>query len=275
MLSTAFPVFAPENKTDQYLMIAITLILFVLFWTVILYMYQSTPGALTATTLYEICAPGKCAMNVNTGEKRCLADQTASITYNAGYEICSSATVCDNPKLPFALQSDGSVDLKGRCEDGVTCLCTDKISCPSYVLSTFKMTNGTPYLNSTAAKRYTLNQQPIPDKNTVGWVGPDIDNINTTLCHVSANNLFRIAPNTSVCSNVSSSAPTEVSIHNCLQSNPCLNGTLAVITDTKSSVGFNPSMITQSVFACVPGNPCADSTKWPVFDIAYGRSICV
>jgi len=272
---TNFPVFVPENKTPQYIMIAVSLFLIISFWTLIFYVYKNTPGANASTIFYEICSPGKCAINIKTGEKRCLTDPSVSVVFNQGYEVCSSPTICDNKKLPFALLSDGSVDLHGNCEPGIVCRCTNKISCPTYITTKFDMNNGTRYLSEVSAQRYTLQQNSISDRNTLGWTGISVENVNTQLCHISPTNLFRLSPNTFECSSVDQYNPTSSSIQTCINSNPCIDGVLAVVTLTKSSDNFSVTSLENSVLACVPGISCTDLTQWPVFDIAHGRAICV
>lgn len=275
MVPTNFPIYVPENKTAQYVMIAISLTLIILFWTMIFYVYRTTPGANATVTLYEVCTPGKCAMNVKTGEKRCLTDASASIVFKGGYEICSSPYVCDNKKMPYALLSDGSVDMRGNCEPGTICRCTDKISCASYITTTFKTINGTQFLTGTGSQRYSLQQVPITNQNTIGWEGPVIKNVNTELCYVSQGNLFRISPTTRECSVVDQNNPDIDDVRACVNSNPCVNGVMAVITNTQTSTNVSLAQIKQAVLGCVPGTPCEDPNQWPIYDIAFGRAICV
>ena len=92
----------------------------------------------------QSCEIGQCATNITTGIKRCPpAGET--ITLNLGNEVCNGQFTCNNPATPYALQSDGSTNFQGNCEQGVSCPCLNHQSCPSYISSVFSVSTGNPY----------------------------------------------------------------------------------------------------------------------------------
>lgn len=230
-----------------------------------------------STTLVD-CLPGQCGTNLITGVKRCPTGN-GIISTNPANEVCNSPFVCDNPITPFAVLSDGSTNFQGICEAGVTCPCLATQTCPDYVLSTFTPSNGNAYA--------TLNGQRIlfPQSN-VYTVGPDV--LDTPpIPYTAARPTFCTVPLAWLpLSNPGCSFNDQLSyddVVTCMGlaspcglpagsfANPCLQGTLAFITD--DSAGLTQADIQTTQMGCVRGEPCPCGSV-AIYDTQLSGIVC-
>ena len=86
----------------------------------------------------EQCPSGYCAININSGIKRC-PDGDHQLVYYSLEEACTRKFTCDFEGLPYAVNTDGSTNKKGICEKNVPCRCSRGKNCNSSVVSTFQL----------------------------------------------------------------------------------------------------------------------------------------
>lgn len=237
---------------------------------------SSDTGAITAIQ----CLPGQCAVNILTGLKRCGSGTGEIIAVNPAQEVCSNQFSCSNPLLPYAQQSDGSTNNLGLCQNGVACACLGRPRCPDYVTSYFTRSNGDPY-SEPLGQRITFPQVGAYVENNTGVV------INSPpLTYTDPNTSFCAAPidwlpfATPGCGFVGSESMTYQDLELCMGAakgcnnivfNPCLQGTLAVITDDPDSI--NQVTVLRQEVACVAGKPC-NCGETALYDTNVGGIIC-
>lgn len=227
------------------------------------------------------CLPGQCATNLQSGFKTCPSTDTA-FEINPQESVCNSRYFCDNPLTPFAVLSDGSTTLTGVCEDGVECPCLKTPQCADYILSAFTTSNGNPYQD--------LSNQRILFPQVSSYVGPggtstdtppiQFANVGTTFCAAPISWLPLSNPG---CNFVNYNDPNAMNyqdlvlcmgmISGCsdITGSPCLQGTLAVITDNVEAL--TQANIINAQVGCVRGNPCPCG-QIAVYDTNYGGIVC-
>lgn len=232
---------------------------------------------------YEIvCAPGQCATDLFSGFKTCPTTDV-SITVDPAQAVCNSRFVCDNPITPFALQSDGSTNINGVCEPETECPCLRYSQCPEYVLSVFTSSNGNVY-QPLMGQRINFPQESTYVSNTSG--------VSTSLPPIQYNNpatTFCAAPlswlplSNPGCNFVSAANANSMDLNDILLcqgmvsgcsgllGSPCLQGTLAALTNNPDSITEQTLPTTQ--FACVSGEPCPCG-QLAIFDTNFGAIIC-
>lgn len=87
------------------------------------------------------CAPGNCAVNLNTGIKRCPQGNNV-LVYDTRIEGCTNKDNCENPAQPYAVMEDGSVTTSNFCGKDIECRCSRNISCAYKDLSYFNLQTG-------------------------------------------------------------------------------------------------------------------------------------
>ena len=107
------------------------------------------------------CPAGFCAIGKTTGLKRC-PDGNYQLVYNNVEEVCTRADFCDYSSLPYAVLTDGTTSLSGKCNTGVACRCTDQKSCDTGIVSPFETVLGTNY--DPSQNNFSIIQ--IPDTNS-------------------------------------------------------------------------------------------------------------
>lgn len=111
------------------------------------------------------CNKGFCSMDLETGIKRCPADLQGIVFYNDKIEKCVGKNKCIDP-LKYAVNSDGSVNKNGVCENGLDgCRCTSDVTCPVYVTTKFSVANGNLFSTFSSDKNYIINQIPYSKQN--------------------------------------------------------------------------------------------------------------
>ena len=180
------------------------------------------------------CQEGDCATNLFNGNKRCPEDDSP-LGYHPGYEVCNKPFSCNNTITPFALQSDGSTNNYGICEDNTQCPCFRERRCPNYISSIFKNENGNPYTDISQQhivfQQYSVNTYPVKYTD------------NNTFCSIPYSWLSNANPG---CKNIDPLNYDEGSLIQCMDLakgcsssnviNPCLEGTLAIIDNTSNNI---------------------------------------
>lgn len=282
-----------ENNISDPIIQIIVIIIFILFFGWMLYLLISsgfkssyTPTSASGTgsvvldngTSFIQCSPGQCVTNIFTGAKTCPTEDIA-IYANPTQEVCNPRHSCTNPLTPFALLSDGSTNFYGICEPGVECSCLRIPQCAQYILSVFTTSNGNPYQNFNG-QRITFPQESTYVNNISGLptTNPPIQyNTSTTFCAAPLSWLPLSNPG---CNFTTGSSISYDELLICMGlpnqcngslGNPCLQGTLAFITDNPDT--FTQSDINTTQLACVRGEPCPCGFV-SLFDTNYGAIVC-
>lgn len=287
------PIIIEPDETAEIVLPIVILIVVIAFVGWMLYLlissgFRSTsPGdpvtSDNRTVTKIICATGQCATNIQSGFKTCPVNNNESVIVDPAHAVCNSRFVCDNPLTPFAVNSDGSTNINGICETNTECPCIRVFQCPNYVLSVFTTSNGNPY-QQLAGQRITFPQQSTY-VSTVGGGQTDIPPIQfsnpaTTFCAASLAFLPLSSPGCNFVGAPDGNSMTYEDLLLCfgsqkgcsgLQSSPCLQGTLAIISD-------NPdTLIRQNIenyqYGCVRGEPCPCG-QVAIFDTNFGGILC-
>lgn len=262
------------------LLIAITTAIFLAFffsWLAYALTLSVVKTQVSANSSIFQCAPGECAMDTVTGEKMCPGT-IESIAYSPTTQVCVSPHICDTNTQRYALNSDGSTNAFGICEnDPVTglpteCRCMKYASCPFYTTATFSTITGNAYGNlinsrTTFAQKVTPEYTTgIPTNQNQQSKGINITNTTAEFCQIPIDWIFRSTPGCS--SLVKPGTPDLVQdTISCFNSHPCLRGTLAFVVDDSST--FNYSQINYYPVACVAGEP-GPAGSLALYDKAYG-----
>lgn len=275
--------------------ILVSLVIIIIFWTLIILFSFITTGNTDNAQVYIQCPAGKCATNIYNGEKRCPASPTDTVVSDAGFEICVSPGLCDDARLPYAVQLDQSTSNLGICEvDPNTqlptqCRCLSYQQCPDYVLSAWEVYTGNPYVGL-SGQRTSFTQFNNSDSDPSGNIknGPPIsfqDNglkfcfasvqwlpRSTPGCTFIQEDLATIAQDITVCMGQTSPSQTCGPEYPAIVSNPCNQGVLAFVTP--DSQGFNADLVLQTPLACVRGQPCASCDQVAIYDTSLGSIVC-
>lgn len=210
------------------------------------------------------CKAGQCAINLYNGEKRCPPNSAGIVSARATVEICGGKYVCDNPALPYAVDTNGGTNTTKVCEEGIACRCLAGRKCPNYVEALWVTETGNPHL-ALSGQNVTFTQ--------VAKVNGAIDySGETSFCSVPISWVARsipgctfltevTAPGVSACMTGPSSCP-EIP-----QTFPCIAGTLAFVSETDSYTLSNP-------VACVTGKACGCGTI-AVYNVSSGMLVCL
>mgnify|MGYP003145060080 CR=1 FL=1 len=117
------------------------------------------------------CNVGQCAIDLQSGIKRCPNRGNNPLLYNNLKETCVDMYSCP-AQLPFAVLADGQTDRFGRCELGIACRCTDQEFCAFNVVNTFKVLDGNPYNNQVNFLNYNFEET-----NSLNDQGYQVQNI--------------------------------------------------------------------------------------------------
>jgi hypothetical protein len=272
------PIVFKGDHTVEYVLIAISLILIILFWCWIMTLIRSGPPS--SKVLFS-CTPGQCATNIYNGEKRCADTSTTStpgvVLYDPAYEVCNSKFTCENIETPYALWSDGSTNSFGVCEPNTTCRCLRQAQCSTYALTMFTMLHGSIYLTDQNDQRFTFQQSPLSSLSLLGSQQIAYTNSNTQFCAIKPYHLNRVSPGGCGFLDYNVDNQSYVNgITQCMHDNPCMIGTIAFIPKNISEFkSAKSNVIYEYPVACVPGpNPCL-SSELPVFDYHQGLIQCL
>lgn len=280
-----------KDETPDLIIPLVILIIFIAFIGYITYLLISSgfkttsiddPVASDNRSSFTItCATGQCATNIQSGFKTCPASND-SISIDPSQFVCNSPNVCDNPLTPYALQSDGSTNINGICENNTQCPCLRVSQCPEYILSIFTANNGSPY-EQLDGQRISFPQEStyITINGTLTTTPPiQFNNPATSFCSVPISWLPLATPGCNFVSAANANIMDYNDILVCqgllngcngVTASPCLQGVLAAITN-------NPDNLTQanvvtSQFGCVAGESCPCGSI-AIFDTNFGNVIC-
>lgn len=275
---------AASPGRDPNLVISIIVIMVLLItFLVMLYLiarnnFQTVSGAIAQGQTDLLCQPGQCATNLLTGLKSCPANINDSVLVDPATAVCNSPFICDNPVTPFALNSDGSTNISGICEPGVTCPCVSYQSCPDFITSVFSTVNGNPYTNL-PGQRITFPQltsyagvDGLTDQPPIALTVPS-----TTFCTVPIDWLTFSTPG---CNFVDSFTMTYEQLTACMglpsacngvTANPCLQGNLAFVTPDSANIGIADINFTPVGCVAGPTCPCGEVA---LYDTKLGGVIC-
>lgn len=273
------------RESSDILIPLIILLIFIVFIGWMLYLlissqFESTNTQNANLPITTTCPQGQCGTNLISGDKICPDEDNPIITIDPTQQVCNSPFVCDNNLTPYALQSDGNIDFNGICQEGVECPCLRNPQCADYILTTFTVRNGNPY-STFGTQRISFPQSSEglnPDGNNTNQPPIRFNNISTTFCSVPFEWLAFSTPGCNFVSN-----PNEINSNDLLAcmglplacdgvtGNPCLQGTLAYITDNSENVNINTIFTNQ--LSCVSGEPCPCGLI-AIYDTNYGGIIC-
>lgn len=196
-----------KNLLMRFILVIILLILFLISLDIYLYDYQpivlskfqysyykndknlppgigdsETPGKnyLLAEQLGK-CPAGFCALDKSTGLKRC-PDGIYQLIYNTNDEFCTRAEFCDFDQLPYAVLSDGSTSLSGKCDSNVPCRCTNQKTCANAIVSPFQVVFGSKF--DPSKNNFTITQIPETDIQ-FGYTSIQLETPETQICQLN------------------------------------------------------------------------------------------
>jgi len=258
-------------------LIGVTLVVFIAFFgaMIVILSFSRFKTKNTDIGVFE-CLSEECVTNIQSGFKRCPTDSTP-LRYDPALELCNPRYLCSNPRSPYSVQSDNSTSITGVCEPDVECGCLPILKCPDYVLSTFTSVDGSVFADVTNS-RTSFHQAAsfVNSKNETSNTPPlEYLNPSTTFCKAPVEWLTRSTPG---CNFINQTSPTfdELSIcmglpNNCngVLGNPCLQGTLAIIS--ADAIGDD---LTKEEIGCVQGESCPCG-QIAVYNTNLGQITCV
>lgn len=304
----------PKDKFTEYLVLSISIFLFIVAWIVILYFaqnYQQTNRSNTSTKSnsqtpsgnlntsfgnlqsnpdYLPCPPGECPTNATTGEKRCPANSLQQILYDPTSEVCNPVDSCTSARTPYAVLFDQSTDFEGNCNFS-GCRCVNYFSTPSFTQVLFEVQGGDLYSsNPQLLNKWYLTQIPNTSVGQGNNIGMRYSDPNVQFFTISPSVLSKISPQTKICQSVYALGPevTSADTINCVNSNPCQNGKMAYILGyNQLFTDFNPvTDANLTPLGCVPSivdNPIDEKQNSqncfpgyaPVFNYMTGTIYCM
>lgn len=188
------------------------------------------------------CPAGECVVNANNGSKICPSSDSDVLQYNFLSQVCSPAKSCTDAVYSFAVRADGGTNNDGVCEENPatgkasTCRCVNQARCPIYTATAFTVASGAPINSSIAGATLVQTINPIllnsgadTSANTTG--GMIINDSESTFCNVPLSWLFSSTPG---CTQTSQNESQNIS--DCFFSNPCMQGTLAAVSNNPLEV---------------------------------------
>ena len=269
------------HNTD-YVVIGVMVLLVLIVWTILMY-FTGVYFKTSSNKIYLGCAPGLCSTIVATGEKQCPVNPGDIVAYDPAYQVCNTKYGCEDAQIPYALQTDGSTNIMGTCEDGIICRCTKQASCPADVLVLFNMVGGTIYQENPDTSRVTFQQISLDNDSSTSNT---YSNTASQFCAIKANHLNRVAP--SACIYKNDNVITLYELKVCLnETQSCIFGQIAFYPqDFEKFILDKDHMNTiyDIPVACVPISnevPPGHITNYcppgliPVFNKNIGKIVCV
>jgi hypothetical protein len=239
--------------------------------------------------LSKNCKIGECATNILNGYKLCSDDESIPVKYNPSIEICNKKYECNSSITPYAVSADGSTNITGKCDENVACSCINNPQCPNYILSSFTTINGS-LLKSIQNQRIIFPQVNSNTNNGIITTSGPIQLQNPVLqfCSAPLSYLQYATPGCNASLVNDTNSLTYQDLLNCMgmeknctgtvyektdyKGSPCLQGTLAIITD-------NPDTLVQSnvnsfLLGCVQGETCPCG-KVGVYNTNFGALQCL
>jgi hypothetical protein len=243
----------------------------------------------TRGSLTRECKIGECATNIINGYKICSDDENQPIRYNPTSEVCNKKYECNNTTTPYAIKADGSTTITGICEDKVACSCIKNPQCPNYILSAFTTINGS-LLKSINNQRIIFPQANSNTNNGIITTSNPIQLQNPVLqfCSAPLSYLQYASPGCNAILAKNDNSLSYQDLLDCMgmeknctgtvyetggyKGSPCLQGTLAIITDNPDTL--NQSQVNSFLLGCVPGETCPCG-KVGVFNTNFGALQCL
>jgi hypothetical protein len=239
--------------------------------------------------LSKNCKIGECATNILNGYKLCSDDESIPVKYNPSIEICNKKYECNSSITPYAVSADGSTNITGKCDENVACSCINNPQCPNYILSSFTTINGS-LLKSIQNQRIIFPQVNSNTNNGIITTSGPIQLQNPVLqfCSAPLSYLQYATPGCNASLVNDTNSLTYQDLLNCMgmeknctgtvyektdyKGSPCLQGTLAIITD-------NPDTLVQSnvnsfLLGCVQGETCPCG-QVGVYNTNFGALQCL
>ena len=143
--------------------------------------------SITYAANLDQCPQGQCAIDRQTGFKRCPEKVTNRLVYNRQEEACTRVNFCDYEPLPYAVSTDGSAVSK-VCEnnpDGekIPCRCTDQQKCSQNELVKFSIVGGDP--SNTSSENFAIIQSDVVDQSKIGYYNIPIRDTSTDFCKIN------------------------------------------------------------------------------------------
>lgn len=239
-----------DEKEDFFssALIAISILILFLFFIIFILIYNyHSPIKIQPSLQY--CHPGQCATNKWNGSKRCLEDVSQAIAYDAGIEVCNDRFLCNNPQTPFALQTDGTTNIMGICNEDQICRCLNYETCSSNIVTIFEQVGQN--IEQKDSRSY-LNQKSLSIQGNGGSEYFKINDSNTQFCSIKPYHLDRISPGACTFSN--SSEINLLELQTCFRENPCILGLLAFTPKEPDKFKLdknNKNAIYSSIVSCV------------------------
>lgn len=266
-----------DGVKTWHIILSISVILILVFWILLIILAINNLGQTAASDGAQVlvsCPTDQCATNIYSGQKRCPASGGV-ITADAGFEVCVSRGSCDDPTLPYAVQSDESTNILGVCEDDpltnqpVTCRCLSRPQCPSYVLSGWKTYTGNPYVGL-VGQRTSFTQFSSSDPDLNGYIKTNTpltyDDDGNKFCFASAAWLPISTPGCTFMTSVDADSITA-----CMNTGgACDRGVLAFVGNADT---FTAADIQITPMACVQGTNCRNG-QVNIYDLGYGGVVC-
>ena len=215
-----FNLFSTE-MAEYTIIFVVLIIIFVVGCITIYYFFTTKKNSQT----FLVCDPGECSTNVYNGEKKCSSNDKEKIVYDPAFEVCNSKYTCNSSRTPYALNSDGSTNNLGVCQNDTICRCLKSARCSTDVVSVFKKENSS----------FVQNSLEIQGSNGSQFF--DIQDPFTTFCAIKPNNLDKIGPGSCNFSDNKKISVDEIEI--CIKSNPCHIGMLAFFPNDSDNFVLN------------------------------------
>lgn len=238
--------FYSNSRDNVYSLIIISLIFILAIFSYFFYLFRTTQQY---DNFLTTCPAGYCATSLETGNKRCPLSLSQKIYINPGSEVCNPSNLCTNTLTPYAVLSDGSVNIDGICDLQI-CSCVKTRKCPNYASVIFTETG-------------KLYSQTAIGTTSTGGTQTNID-FNQT-CLIDPSNFSKLG------------CTSNMTALQCVQTNPCTIGVLSYIPDKNiSPIQFvaSPSNFNLAITACIPGPICKNS-EVSVFNNVTNIAECV
>ncbi len=246
----------PPDPVPGYLLGFISIILILAFVLWLLFVIKN--GAEEDVSL--TCAPGQCITNLFNGIKTCPDQENQSLVLDPETEVCNSPFVCENPRTPFAVQSDGSTKLS-LCEKNVKCRCLQKAQCANFVTATFSTDLGNPF-QAPDQQKFSL-QQVIEFEDFAMNIIPEppfsLESETRDFCQIPREWLPYIWPSV---------------VDEDGDLSTCLKGSIAFVPEDPASFNTTEEVLNETLLSCVVGSPCPKG-KIPFFDTTVNRLRCI
>jgi hypothetical protein len=202
--------------------------------------------------LLESCPNGMCAIDKQSGTKRCPSASSDSIIYDPSAELCTYPDSCPE-SIPYAVNADGSVNENGRCSTGMVCRCSKKATCSTNTVAKFVVKNGIPEVEHLGFKNYIISMEPSTNPNGAFnrlerdelakeycKINPAYTGRLSSGCDLSFNRIDPVncKERDVVCSGATEGEAHYSSMIVCQADNPCPVGQLAYNVDNKDPKSF-------------------------------------